>query len=178
MLVGHPNYVPTIGDGLVAHKFHHSLSYATAIIVTRVSGEQDMSAEVARQLTEPSCSLCRGGNNWSYGSRSRIPNSILSIASLLVFWLPAFSVPEVPEVIESSQILEQQRKTDSAGMTYLPRHYRSGGRLSAVTTCRCRSGRRLVEQDKGVRKNVSRHGFPDRTVHIHDNLDLSPNVYE
>ena len=46
------NYVLlTIGDGLVAQIPSMLLSTATAIIVTRVSGEQDMSAEVSRQLT-------------------------------------------------------------------------------------------------------------------------------
>ena len=46
------NYVLlTIGDGLVAQIPSMLLSTATAIIVTRISGEQDMSAEVSRQLT-------------------------------------------------------------------------------------------------------------------------------
>jgi flagellar biosynthesis protein FlhA len=46
------NYVLlTIGDGLVAQIPSMLLSTATAIIVTRMSSEQDMSAEVTRQLT-------------------------------------------------------------------------------------------------------------------------------
>ena len=63
------NYVLlTIGDGLVAQIPSMLLSTATAIIVTRISGEQDMSAEVSKQLTDnPKVLLRCGGNNRHHG---------------------------------------------------------------------------------------------------------------
>ena len=63
------NYVLlTIGDGLVAQMPSMLLSTATAIIVTRVSGEQDMSAEVSVSLpATPVFCICR----WNYRSDGR-----------------------------------------------------------------------------------------------------------
>lgn len=79
------NYVLlTIGDGLVAQIPSMLLSTATAIIVTRVSGEQDMGAEVSRQLTSnPKVLFVASGIIGAMGLVPGMPNLVfLSIATL------------------------------------------------------------------------------------------------
>ncbi|MDA7840568.1 FHIPEP family type III secretion protein, partial [Luminiphilus sp.] len=80
------NYVLlTIGDGLVAQIPSMLLSTATAIIVTRMSTEQDMSAEVTRQLTaNPRVLFVAAGVIGLMGIVPGMPNLVfLSFALLL-----------------------------------------------------------------------------------------------
>ena len=99
------NYVLlTIGDGLVAQIPSMLLSTATAIIVTRISGEQDMSAEVSRQLTSnPRVLYVAAGIIGVMGAVPGMPNLVfLSIATLLgvIGYQRAQAAPE-PDVIEA-----------------------------------------------------------------------------
>ena len=100
------NYVLlTIGDGLVAQIPSMLLSTATAIIVTRVSGEQDMSAEVSRQLTSnPRVLYVASGIIGVMGAVPGMPNLVfLSIATLLaVMGYQRSQAPEEPEVLEAN----------------------------------------------------------------------------
>ena len=100
------NYVLlTIGDGLVAQIPSMFLSTATAIIVTRISGEQDMSAEVSRQLTSnPRVLYVAAGIIGVMGVVPGMPNLVfLSIATLLaVIGYQRSQAPEEPEVLEAS----------------------------------------------------------------------------
>ena len=103
------NYVLlTIGDGLVAQIPSMLLSTATAIIVTRVSGEQDMSAEVSRQLTSnPKVLFVASGIIGVMGLVPGMPNLVfLSIATLLGLSGYQKTVADrVPEVVEASEPL-------------------------------------------------------------------------
>jgi len=178
------NYVLlTIGDGLVAQIPSMLLSTATAIIVTRVSGEQDMSAEVSRQLTSnPRVLYVAAGIIGVMGAVPGMPNLVfLSIATLLaVLGYQRAQAPEEPEVLEanSSPVSEPVNpelswddvsSLDTIGLEV-------GYRLIPLVDQT--QGGDLLSRIKGVRKKMSQEmGFLVDTVHIRDNLDLGPNIY-
>ena len=178
------NYVLlTIGDGLVAQIPSMLLSTATAIIVTRVSGEQDMSAEVSRQLTSnPRILYVAAGMIGVMGVVPGMPNLVfLSIATLLaVIGYRRSAEPEKPQMFEANAVPEEQPENvelswddvsslDSIGLEV-------GYRLIPLVD-RSQGGD-LLNRIKGVRKKMSQDmGFLVDTVHIRDNLDLGPNTY-
>lgn len=178
------NYVLlTIGDGLVAQIPSMLLSTATAIIVTRVSGEQDMSAEVSRQLTSnPRILYVAAGMIGVMGVVPGMPNLVfLSIATLLaVIGYRRAAELEKPQMFEANAVPEEQPENvelswddvsslDSIGLEV-------GYRLIPLVD-RSQGGD-LLNRIKGVRKKMSQDmGFLVDTVHIRDNLDLGPNTY-
>jgi flagellar biosynthesis protein FlhA len=178
------NYVLlTIGDGLVAQIPSMLLSTATAIIVTRVSGEQDMSAEVSRQLTSnPRVLFVAAGIIGTMGLVPGMPNLVfLSIAVLLaVLGYQRSQAPLTPEVVEAAELPESEplnselswddvSSLDSIGLEV-------GYRLIPLVDPS--QGGDLLSRIKGVRKKMSQDmGFLVDTVHIRDNLDLGPNTY-
>lgn len=178
------NYVLlTIGDGLVAQIPSMLLSTATAIIVTRVSGEQDMSAEVSRQLTSnPRVLYVAAGIIGTMGLVPGMPNLVfLSIAVLLaVLGYQRSQAPLTPEIFEAAELPESEplnselswddvSSLDSIGLEV-------GYRLIPLVDPS--QGGDLLSRIKGVRKKMSQDmGFLVDTVHIRDNLDLGPNTY-
>ena len=178
------NYILlTIGDGLVAQIPSMLLSTATAIIVTRVSGEQDMSAEVSRQLTSnPKVLFVASGIIGVMGLVPGMPNLVfLSIATLLgLSGYQKAVAARVPEVVEASEPLPSSNVNpelswddvstlDSIGLEV-------GYRLIPLVDVN--QGGDLLSRIKGVRKRVSQDlGFLVDSVHIRDNLDLGPNIY-
>ena len=178
------NYVLlTIGDGLVAQIPSMLLSTATAIIVTRVSGEQDMSAEVARQLTSnPRVLYVASGIIGVMGAVPGMPNLVfLSTATLLaVLGYRRSQTPEEPEIIEGATVSKTEpsrpelswddvSSLDAIGLEV-------GYRLIPLVDQA--QGGDLLSRIKGVRKKMSQEmGFLVDTVHIRDNLDLGPNTY-
>ena len=178
------NYVLlTIGDGLVAQIPSMLLSTATAIIVTRVSGEQDMSAEVSRQLTSnPRVLYVAAGIIGTMGLVPGMPNLVfLSTAVLLaVIGYQRSQAPLTPEIVEAAELPESEplnselswddvSSLDSIGLEV-------GYRLIPLVDPS--QGGDLLSRIKGVRKKMSQDmGFLVDTVHIRDNLDLGPNTY-
>jgi flagellar biosynthesis protein FlhA len=178
------NYVLlTIGDGLVAQLPSMLLSTATAIIVTRISGEQDMSAEVSRQLTSnPRVLYVAAGIIGVMGAVPGMPNLVfLSIATLLgVIGYQRSQAPMEPDVVEPNLPLPSDNVTpelswddvsslDAIGLEV-------GYRLIPLVDQT--QGGDLLSRIKGVRKKMSQEmGFLLDTVHIRDNLDLGPNIY-
>ncbi len=179
------NYVLlTIGDGLVAQIPSMLLSTATAIIVTRMSTEQDMSAEVTRQLTaNPRVLFVAAGVIGLMGIVPGMPNLVfLSFALLLGVAgflkqqsLTADAVVEEFEPIDvekpkSSELSWEDVSTvDLIGLEV-------GYRLIPLVDTN--QGGDLLSRIKGVRKKLSQElGFLIDSVHIRDNLDLGPTQY-
>jgi len=178
------NYVLlTIGDGLVAQIPSMLLSTATAIIVTRVSGEQDMSAEVSHQLTSnPRVLYIAAGIIGIMGVVPGMPNLVfLSIAILLaVIGYLRSQAPEEPEIFEASSAPVSEHTTrelsweDVSSLDVIGLEV--GYRLIPLVDQN--QGGDLLGRIKGVRKKMSQEmGFLVDTVHIRDNLDLGPNIY-
>ena len=179
------NYVLlTIGDGLVAQIPSMLLSTATAIIVTRISGEQDMSAEVSNQLTNnPKVLYVAAGIIGTIGVVPGMPNVVfLSIAILLAVggylrsqegltpeFVDAKLEPTEPQSKATELSWDDVSSLDQIGLEV-------GYRLIPLVDAA--QGGDLLSRIKGVRKKLSQElGFLVDSVHIRDNLDLGPNKY-
>ncbi len=178
------NYVLlTIGDGLVAQIPSMVLSTATAIIVTRISGEQDMSADVSAQLTQnPRVLFVAATVIGVMGIVPGMPNVVfLSIAALLaVAGYLRLSAPEEVEVITEQAEEVQAPKTSELSWDDVAHvdliGLEVGYRLIPLVDSN--QGGDLLSRIKGVRKKLSQElGFLVDSVHIRDNLDLGPNKY-
>ena len=179
------NYVLlTIGDGLVAQIPSMLLSTATAIIVTRISGEQDMSAEVSNQLTSnPKVLYVAAGIIGTMGIVPGMPNVVfLSIATLLAVGgylrSQAALTPELvdakPEPVDSQPKSTELSWDDVSSLDQIGLEV--GYRLIPLVDAA--QGGDLLSRIKGVRKKLSQElGFLVDSVHIRDNLDLGPNKY-
>ena len=176
----------TIGDGLVAQIPGLLLSVAVAIIVTRISREQDMGSELGKQLFgQPKALGVAAAVLGVMGLIPGMPNiAFLSIAALCGYgaWrlvkrreaaeLAAVAPPEPPppaptEVQELSW--EDVRPVDVIGLEV-------GYRLVPLVD-RTKGGD-LLARIRGIRRKLTQElGFLVQAVHIRDNLELGPNAY-
>ena len=174
----------TIGDGLVAQIPALMLATAVAVIVTRMSHDQDMGGEVARQLVaDPRLLGVAAGVLALLGVVPGMPNLVfLSMAGLASgsAWFihrrqtreaaaPATVTPTAA-VGESRELSwDDMQPVDLVGLEV-------GYRL--VPLVDKGQGGDLLARIRGVRLKVSQElGFLVPAVHIRDNLDLSPNAY-
>lgn len=178
------NYVLlTIGDGLVAQIPSLLLSTAAAIIVTRVSGSQDMGEEVLSQLfSNPKVLFVTAALLGIMGSVPGMPNLVfLSLAALLgaagYLQLQGQKVEILPDDKPAPEKPAEPKElswddvdmVDEIGLEV-------GYRLISLVDKN--QGGELLNRIKGVRKKLSQElGFLVHSVHIRDNLDLSPNEY-
>lgn len=175
----------TIGDGLVAQIPSLILSTATAIIVTRVSSEQDMGTQMSSQLlADPRALYVTGGILGVMGLIPGMPNMVfLLLAGLTggVAYMMARKRQEVaiaeaeapppPEPTSEVKDLswDDVLPVDTVGLEV-------GYRLIPLVDKN--QGGQLMSRIKGVRKKLTQDlGFLIPSVHIRDNLELSPNVY-
>lgn len=178
------NYVLlTIGDGLVAQIPSMLLSTAAAIVVTRMSGASDMGAEVTAQLTSnPRALYITAAVIGLMGIVPGMPNLVfLGVAGLIGVMAYLRSQPEpeaAVEVVEEADAPAPESRdlnwddvaqVDEIGLEV-------GYRLISLVDKN--QGGDLLSRIKGVRKKLSQElGFLINSVHIRDNLDLSPNNY-
>jgi flagellar biosynthesis protein FlhA len=179
------NYVLlTIGDGLVAQIPSMLLSTAAAIIVTRMSGTADMGAEVVSQLTDNARILfVTASIIGAIGLVPGMPNLVfLSIAAALGVIGYLRAKPGAEPTVEPEEVAQETRPAESRELSWddvaqvdeigLEVGYRL---ISLVDR---NQGGDLLGRIKGVRKKLSQElGFLIHSVHIRDNLDLSPNSY-
>ena len=175
----------TIGDGLVAQIPSLLLSTSAAIIVTRVSGgAQDMGGQVISQLfSNPKALAVASGVLTLMGIIPGMPNfAFLSLA--LASGAGAWWLTKQRRVVESEPVPEpaleptpEQRElswddvqpVDVIGLEV-------GYRLIPLVDRN--QGGELLSRIKGVRRKLSQElGFLIQSVHIRDNLELSPNDY-
>ena len=175
----------TIGDGLVAQIPGLLLSVAVAIIVTRISREQDMGSELGKQLFgHPKALGVAAAVLGIMGLIPGMPNIVfLSIAGLCGFgaWrlvkkreaeaaTPVLA-PEPPPPPADVQELswEDVRPVDAVGLEV-------GYRLVPLVD-RTKGGD-LLARIRGIRRKLTQElGFLVQAVHIRDNLELGPNTY-
>lgn len=176
----------TLGDGLVAQIPSLLLSTATAIIVTRVSGDKnDMSKQVQLQMfANPKALGMTAGVVGVFGLVPGMPNvAFLSFAALagggayLIHRMQQVkpdseqALEEIPEEAPAASELswDDVQMVDVLGLEV-------GYRLIPMVD-QAQNGQ-LLERVKGVRRKVSQElGFLVPPVHIRDNLDLNPNQY-
>jgi flagellar biosynthesis protein FlhA len=175
----------TIGDGLVAQIPGLMLSVAVAIIVTRISREQDMGGELGRQLFgQPKALGVAAAVLGIMGLIPGMPNIVfLSIAALCGYgaWrlvkkreaaeaIPV-QAPEPPPPPAEVQELswDDVRPVDVIGLEV-------GYRLVPLVD-RTKGGD-LLARIRGIRRKLTQElGFLVQAVHIRDNLELGPNAY-
>ncbi|MGE4499145.1 MAG: flagellar biosynthesis protein FlhA [Hydrogenovibrio sp.] len=177
----------TLGDGLVAQIPSLLLSTATAIIVTRVSGDkEDMSQQVQAQMfANPKALGMTAGIVGVFGVIPGMPNfAFLSFAAIA--GAGAYLIHKKQQEKPAPETLLAEE--DSAQENTAPEL--SWDDVQAVDVLGLEVGYRLIpmvdqaqngqllERVKGVRRKVSQElGFLVPPVHIRDNLDLKPNQY-
>jgi flagellar biosynthesis protein FlhA len=176
----------TIGDGLVAQIPGLLLSVAVAIIVTRISREQDVGSELGKQLFgQPKSLAVAAAVLGIMGVIPGMPNIMFLSFALLAGWgawrmhkklsqpvveeLPPEpeEPPPAPEVQELSW--DDVRPVDVIGLEV-------GYRLVPLVD-RTKGGD-LLARIRGIRRKLTQElGFLVQAVHIRDNLELGPNSY-
>lgn len=178
----------TLGDGLVAQIPSLLLSTATAIIVTRVSGDkEDMTQQVQTQMfANPKALGMTAGIVAVFGVIPGMPNlAFLSFAAIAgagaYFIHKKQQEAPLPEALSSEEGEPEEtsapelswddvQSVDVLGLEV-------GYRLIPMVD-QAQNGQ-LLERVKGVRRKVSQElGFLVPPVHIRDNLDLKPNQYK
>ncbi len=176
----------TIGDGLVAQLPSLVLSTAAAIMVTRVSSEQDMGGQIISQLLDnPRTLAVTAAVLGVLGLLPGMPNLVfLTLAgaagggAYLIYQRgrAATDVQAAPPEPEEAQPAEPKELSwddvvpvDTIGLEV-------GYKLIPLVDKN--QGGQLMGRIKGVRKKLTQDlGFLIPSVHIRDNLELSPNAY-
>jgi len=171
----------TIGDGLVAQIPSLMLSMGTAVIVTRVSAAEDMGEQISIQLfKDPRALVITASLIGLLGLVPGMPNLVfLTLGGALgaFAWYSNKKVPvekasdeEVSAPAQSTELSwDDVRTTDILGLEV------GFGLIPLVDT---RQGGKLPDRIKAVRRKLTEDlGFLIHSVHIRDNLDLSPNRY-
>lgn len=176
----------TIGDGLVAQIPSLVLSSATAIIVTRVSGENKMSEQVMSQLFgNPMVLAISGGIIGFMGLIPGMPNlAFLTLAAAAggAAYLVAKRQQQALLPAEETQAVEEAAPAEARDLSWddvgpvdiigLEVGYR------LIPLVDRAQGGQMMDRIKGVRKKLSQElGFLVQPVHIRDNLELAPNAY-
>jgi flagellar biosynthesis protein FlhA len=174
----------TIGDGLVAQVPALLLSTGVALIVTRMSKEQDFGKEVTRHLLgDPRLLATAAGLLGIMGAIPGMPNvAFLSMAA--VCGTAAWFIHQQRQRVKASLVLapvaappppQAELSWDdvqSVDLISLEVGYRL---VSLVDKTR---GGDLLARIRGVRRKLSQDlGFLVQAVHIRDNLELAPTTY-
>lgn len=177
----------TIGDGLVAQIPSLLLSTASALVVTKVgSSSQNIGQQVSTQLFEnPKALIITAAVIAILGIIPGMPNlvfillaSILAGSAYLIDKRKNTKEAAVGELLPASPVTAPEIKelgwddvmpVDIVGLEV-------GYRLIPLVDRN--QGGQLMTRIKGVRKKLSQElGFLVPSVHIRDNLDLSPTAY-
>jgi flagellar biosynthesis protein FlhA len=178
----------TIGDGLVAQIPSLLLSTASALVVTKVGAtSQNIGQQVSQQLFEnPKSLMITGGVIGALGLIPGMPNLVFLMLSAALggsAWvidrkrkqlaLDNIANAKKPEIVAPTETRdlswEDVMPVDIIGLEV-------GYRLIPLVDKN--QGGQLMVRIKGVRKKLSQElGFLIPSVHIRDNLDLSPTTY-
>jgi len=172
-----------IGDGLVAQVPALVISTAAGILVTRVSAEQDLNAQLLEQLGgRPQVLYITAGILGVLGLIPNMPHiAFLFIAAGLAglaYWLERRAQPpveaELPAVPETKAEPQEVSWSDVVPIDVLGLEV--GYRLIPLVD-RNQDGE-LLRRIRGLRKKFAAEmGFLVPSVHIRDNLELRPNAY-
>ncbi len=175
----------TIGDGLVAQIPGLLLSTSAAIMVTRVSTEQDMGKQIASQLfNDPKTLAVAASILGLIGIIPGMPNVPFLLLAIITgtgsWYVYKKSVMEALEIEEEEPEAEPEPPAELSWDDVIPVDMTGlevGYRLIPMVD-KTQNGQ-LLSRLKGVRKKLSQElGFLVPAVHIRDNLDLPPSAYK
>src|SRR5689334_23313025 len=180
----------TIGDGLVTQIPALLLSTAVAIIVTRMSGSQDMGGEMKRQLfRSPKALGVAAGLLGVMGLIPGMPNFAFLSMAALAGW-GAYTIKKKQDAAAAKPDEKAAAAAAAAAPVAPENRELSWDDVQPVDLLGLEVGYRLVPlvnknqngdllaRIRGVRRKLSQDlGFLVPAVHIRDNLDLSPNGY-
>ncbi len=176
----------TIGDGLVAQIPALLLSTSAGIITTRVSSSQNMGEQVLNQLFSNPRSLgVTAGILGIIGVIPGMPNfAFLSLAIICGVGAYLISRKKRQGLVDKTQQQQQQVSSDKEvkelswdDVTPLDAIGLEVGYRLIPMVDKAQGGQ-LMSRIKGVRKKLSQElGFLISSVHIRDNLELSPTGY-
>lgn len=186
---GHNYVLLTIGDGLVAQIPSLILSTAAAIMVTRVSKSQDMGEAILSQVFgNPKALLIAASVLGCLGIIPGMPHiAFLGLAGVLgagAYYMnqrkQQLQLVQQQEAIQETKQEQPKEENKELGWEDVPSvdiiGLEVGYRLIPMVD-QNQNGQ-LLGRIKGIRKKLSQElGFLVPTVHIRDNLDLSPNAY-
>ncbi len=176
------NYVLlAIGDALVAQVPSLVISVAAALVVARVSGEDDVGAQLTKQLfSMPRALGLTAGVVALLGMVPGMPHfSFLMLAAgcaYAAYWMAerdrlrqAAEPAQAPAPVNTEATWDDVTPVDQLGLEV-------GYRL--ITLVDKEQGGDLLSRIKGVRKKFAAEvGFLPPAVHIRDNLELRPSAY-
>ena len=178
----------TIGDGLVAQIPSLLLSTASALVVTKVgASSQNIGQQVSAQLFDnPKALMITSGIIGALGLIPGMPNMVFIMLSTAL-GASAYYIDKRNKVIALEKL--DPKKADASLMPAENRELgwedvmpvdiiglEVGYRLIPLVDKN--QGGQLMTRIKGVRKKLSQElGFLVPSVHIRDNLDLSPTTY-
>ena len=179
----------TIGDGLVAQMPSLLLSTSAAIMVTRVSASEDLGNQVSTQLFDnPRALAITAAILVMLGLIPGMPNLVFlllggAVGGLAYMIAKRKQRPQVPVEAEvEAPVASVEGVSDSRELTWQDVQpvdvigLEVGYRLIPLVDRE--QGGQLMNRIKGVRRKLSQElGFLVQSVHIRDNLDLSPNAY-
>jgi flagellar biosynthesis protein FlhA len=180
----------TIGDGLVAQIPGLLLSVATAIVVTRQNTEQDMGEQVSSQLGQEKSLYITAGVMFVMGIVPGMPHFAflffafaISAGAFYSSKMKAKKALTIQQDKDQALADTQQQEADVKELSWDDVNHvdviglEVGYRLIPLVDKA--QGGELLSRIKGVRKKLSHEfGFLVPAVHIRDNLDLDPNVYQ
>ena len=176
----------TIGDGLVAQIPALLLSTAAGIIITRVSSSQNMGEQVLSQLFSNPRSL--GVTATVLGIMGIIPGmpnvpflTLAAIAGGGAYWIVQTQkrkkTAAVEEEVEAAATPPEAKDLSWDDVAPLDAVGLEVGYRLIPMVDKSQDGQ-LMARIKGVRKKLSQElGFLVPSVHIRDNLELSPTTY-
>jgi len=180
----------TIGDGLVAQIPGLLLSVGTAIAVTRQNTSQDMGDQVSSQLGQERSLYIAAGVMFVIGIVPGMPHlAFLFFAALIggsAYFIGKTKVKKAADLIVQEQeekVQNEQKEAEVKDLSWDDVNHvdiiglEIGYRLIPLVDKS--QGGELLNRIKGVRKKLSQEfGFLVPAVHIRDNLDLEPNMYQ
>ena len=174
----------TIGDGLVAQIPSLLMSIAAAIMVTRVSNEQDIREQTLNQLFKnPKPLIITGSTIFILALIPHMPHlPFMSLALIALFASYLIHKKNLLAETKKKVMPEMNQPTESAELDW--DEIISTDRISLeigynlVSLVGLNKDGLLINRIKGVRKKLSHDlGFLIPTVHVKDNLNIGANNY-
>ena len=171
----------TTGDGLVAQIPSLLLSTTAAIMVTRVSGANNIHDQIRQEImSHPKAILTAAGTLAVIGLAPGMPHLAFTGLGLLLFFLAYRSMQKEGERSAATKESPVQSGDDVPGWNSIPLTDPLGLDIGYRVIGLLDSGgdNNLTEMIRDVRRDISqRYGFLLPMVHIRDNLELEPETY-